>query len=108
MLDGLEQAGLLSEARFAEQYVRQRGAKGYGPVRIRAELQQRGIAPSEIQRALAEAEVPWEEQLHRLIQRKYGHPLPSDRQELARVQRALHQRGFTEAMIRQALAGGEA
>jgi regulatory protein len=103
VLDGLEQAGLLSEARFAEQYVRQRSAKGYGPARIRAEMQQRGLAPAEIQQALAQAEVVWEDGLRRLVEHKYG-DLPADPKALARVQRSLLQRGFPEAMIRRVLA----
>ena len=97
----------MSEARFAEQYVRQRSAKGYGPLRIRAELQQRGLDGAAIDRALEAAEVEWEGLLLGLIQRKYGLPLPAHRHERARIQRALQQRGFSEELIRQALKGGK-
>jgi len=41
VLDQLESAGWLDDRRFAEVYARQRREAGYGPVRIRAELEQR-------------------------------------------------------------------
>ena len=43
MLDELEQENLLSDARYTEAYIRQRGARGYGPDRIRQELRQKGV-----------------------------------------------------------------
>ena len=36
--------GLLSDLRFADAYARGRYERGFGPVRIRAELQERGVA----------------------------------------------------------------
>ena len=38
--------GLLSDARFAEAFVNSRFQRGSGPQKIRAELRERGIAPS--------------------------------------------------------------
>ncbi len=43
-LSALVDDGLLSDARYAESYVRSRMGKGFGPVRIREELRQRGVA----------------------------------------------------------------
>ncbi len=42
-LDRLEDQGLLSESRFAEAFVRQRQLRGSGPLKIRAELRQKGL-----------------------------------------------------------------
>ena len=42
-IDELLQDGLLSDERFAESYLQSRKIRGYGPVRIRNELKQRGI-----------------------------------------------------------------
>ena len=43
IIEELVADGLQSDERFAESFVRARTQKAYGPVRIRAELQQRGI-----------------------------------------------------------------
>jgi len=105
VLNRLEAQGLLSEARFGEQYVRQRSAKGYGPLRIRAELQQRGLDEAQLDQCLRDAEIDWEALLQQVIARKFPGPLPADRREQARIQRALYQRGFSDELIRRALKG---
>ena len=46
LLDSIKELvddGLLSDERFAESYFQSRKNKGYGPLRIRNELKQRGI-----------------------------------------------------------------
>src|SRR5688572_19606170 len=58
-LAALERSGALREARFTESFVRSRVARGQGPQRIRAELAQRGIADTEIDDALREADIDW-------------------------------------------------
>ncbi|HEX5842944.1 MAG TPA: regulatory protein RecX, partial [Pseudomonas sp.] len=45
-LDRLAEEGLLSEARYMEAFVGYRARAGYGPLRIREELTQRGLARS--------------------------------------------------------------
>ena len=42
-LSDLNRSGWLSDERFVEAFVRVRSERGYGPVRIRAELRERGI-----------------------------------------------------------------
>ena len=42
VIDGLEQDGLLSDERFAESYFQSRKRRGFGPLRIKNELIQRG------------------------------------------------------------------
>ena len=39
---------LLSEERFTGQFVRQHAARGHGPVRIRMDLRERGVADADI------------------------------------------------------------
>jgi regulatory protein len=45
--------GYLDDAAFARHWVEARGARGYGPGRLRAELRARGVAPALIEAALA-------------------------------------------------------
>ena len=42
-LDRLEEKNLLSDSRFAEEYVQARRKKGFGPIKISAELEKRGV-----------------------------------------------------------------
>lgn len=105
VLDGLQGQGLISDSRFAEGYVRQRVAKGYGPLRIRAELAERGIDGAEAGLALEGAEVDWSERLQRVAQGRFGDAPAADSRELGRRGRFLAQRGFPTAMIRRYLDG---
>ena len=43
VIEGLEQDGLLSDERFAESYFQSRKRRGFGPLRIKNELIQRGV-----------------------------------------------------------------
>ena len=52
-LDRLAEEGLLSEARYLEAFVSYRARSGYGPLRIREELTQRGLARSDVEQACA-------------------------------------------------------
>ena len=45
-LDKLEGKNLLSDSRFAEEYVQARRKKGFGPIKISAELEKRGVNES--------------------------------------------------------------
>jgi hypothetical protein len=54
VLDALEARGLLSEERFAEQFVRSRRNRGQGPRRIREELRRRGIGDAAATEALGQ------------------------------------------------------
>src|SRR5690606_29880490 len=53
-LDRLAEEGLLSESRYLESYIASRARAGYGPLRIREELAQRGLPREAIEQALGE------------------------------------------------------
>ena len=59
VLQRLEEHGLLSEERFVEQYIAMRKRKGYGPVRIRQELRERGINDIMIHEWVDERDDEW-------------------------------------------------
>jgi len=99
VLAGLEQQGLLSDARFVEGYVEERLRKGFGPLRIRAELKERGIEAGRIDLALELGEELWMETLTRAHDKKFGKESPNGRAELARRARFLEYRGFTAAQV---------
>jgi len=100
VVDELAGQDLQSDQRFAESYVRQRAARAYGPVRIRAELGERGINRALIARAL-EAKAPdWFAIAATWYERRYGSEPPADLKEKSRRQQALARRGFASEHFR--------
>ena len=59
-LDRLEEKNLLSDSRFAEEYVQARRKKGFGPIKISAELEKRGVNESLISNEIDKFD-DWEE-----------------------------------------------
>lgn len=106
VLDRLVEEGLLSETRYLESFVRMRANAGYGPLRIREELAQRGLAREDIEQALRESGFDWAEQLRAVWMRKFYGELPSDQRERARQGRFLSYRGYSLDMIGRLLRGG--
>ena len=104
-LDRLAEEGLLSESRYLETFVASRARSGYGPMRIREELAQRGLSRPAIEQALSEAEVDWGEQLRELWQRKFAGQIPEDMCEKAKQARFLAYRGFSQEQIGRLLRG---
>ena len=106
-LDRLTDNNLLSESRYLESYISYRARSGYGPLRIREELNQRGLARSDIEEALRECGFNWQEQLEDTWRRKFSGQLPEDARERARQGRFLSYRGYPLDMIGRLLSGRE-
>ena len=106
-LDRLEADGLLNESRYLECYVSSRVRAGYGPLRIREELAQRGLPRDAIESALREARVDWLAQLHDLWQRKFSGRLPSEAKERAQQGRFLSYRGYPLDMVGRLLRNAD-
>jgi len=98
---------LQSDARYTEAYLRQRSEKGYGPMRIRAELRERGIddglIAQEFRRAEAAGEVDWFEVAAVAHAKKYGGRGIEDMKDRAKRTRFLQYRGFGHEQIAAAL-----
>ncbi len=84
----------IDDGHFAQRYLAGRSRKGYGPQRIRQELQQKGVSREYIDAALAASETDWEAQAQEIAEKKFGSPLPEGFPEKAKVQRFLLYRGF--------------
>lgn len=102
-LSDLESRGLLSDERFAEEYVRYRYNRGYGPLRIRAELRDRGVDDHIADPWLRDPELNWTEAAREARLKRFGAAAINDREQRLRVQRFLNNRGFTTEQIRAAL-----
>lgn len=104
-LDWLLEHGLQSDERFACSYVRSKALAGYGPVRIRMELSQKGVAEKWVQAAFeaCEQEVDWSEQVDQLIDKKTRTLDITNPKEKNKVLGFLQRRGFNLDQIYQGL-----
>ena len=107
VVEGLAAQRLLSENRFVEQFIRQHAGRGHGPVRIRVELRERGVADGEIEEGLAAAAEDWAHIARETRRKRFGLSPPGDYRERARQARFLQYRGFSAEQVRAALGPGE-
>ena len=106
-LDRLTEEGLLLESRYLESYISYRAGSGYGPLRIREELNQRGLPRGDVEQALRECGFNWQEKLEDTWRRKFSGQMPFDAKERARQGRFLSYRGYPLEMIGRLLSGRE-
>lgn len=98
-LAALAREGLADNGRFCEAFIASRIRKGQGPIRIRAELLERGIEGETIARCLPDAH-DWRGLAREVRARRFGDRPPGDYRERARQSRFLEYRGFTAEHIR--------
>jgi regulatory protein len=99
----LETERLLSDDRFMESLVQARRNRGYGPLRIQKELQEKGVAPEAIANWLDATSREWVDDIRRVQRKKFGGRIPRSYAERARQARFLQYRGFTYDQIQQLL-----
>jgi len=106
-LDALAEQGLQSDARFAESFLRSRVFRGQGPMKIRLEMERRGLGREEVRDAFAASEQAGEADWFALaceaLSRRFTGPGDTPR-ERARRERFLAGRGFDFDQVRHALA----
>ena len=96
-----------SDDRFTEIYVHSRVEKGFGPIRIRMELRERGVIEELISRHLDDSTINWRSHIKRVREKKFGNALPADHMNRAKQSRFLQQRGFDSSLIRYTLQAGD-
>jgi regulatory protein len=107
VLEKLTSRRLLSNDRYAASRVRHRAQSGQGPVRIRAELRQQGVADEVIDREIAAVDLDWDRLAVEVRRRRFGSAPPRSRAERAKQARFLQYRGFSADQIRAALGGSD-
>lgn len=103
VLDEFHDKKLQSDERFCDAYTRMRLRLGFGPERIRMELEQKKIADELIGYCLDQYHDEFYEAARAAWQKKFKQ-VASDYKEKAKQQRFLQYRGFTHDMIRQIIA----
>ncbi|SRR5579883_1585345 len=99
VLEQLAQEGLLSNQRFIENYIHFRTNKGYGPLRIRNELLERGISEDSIEHLLQISDNAWFIHARQVWQKKFKNQVPQDIKTRLQHMRFLQHRGFTLEQI---------
>jgi len=90
----LKQGGWLSDERFAEAYIRMRQLKGFGPIRIAMELNERGVDECIVDEYLHADDEAWQQTLVQQYQKKYRNKAIVDYSDKAKRIRFLQYRGF--------------
>lgn len=100
VIDSLLEQNYLCDKRFCEAYIRARSRKGFGSIRIRQELNEKGVGSTFVETALKESDVNWVE-LARTVRVKKYRCEPQDYKERAKHQGFLRYRGFDSDAIQR-------
>lgn len=101
-LDRLADERLQDDGRFTEAYIRYRIGRGYGPVRIRTELRERGVDSALADGVFEALEIDWTARVEAAWRKKFDNPATNFR-EHAKQARFLQYRGFTADQISRVL-----
>lgn len=94
-LQRLADENLQSNTRFAESYCRQRALRGFGPLRVRQEMRDRGLTDLEIVEAFEVVGVDWNVIAAAAFAKKFGQRGCDDLKEKSRRARFMQYRGFS-------------
>jgi regulatory protein len=101
VIDVLAEQGWQSNPRFAESYARYRIKKGYGPIKIAFELQQRGIEDTHVDPVALDLADSWDDIIDSVYLKKFTDDKDLVNKEWLKRTRFLQQRGFNHEMISQ-------
>ena len=99
ILDDFSERGLVSDARFAEQFIHS-NQKKFGNIKLAYALREKGVS-SEVAQALLSGNKSSELDAARIVWRRKFREPPKDAAEKAKQMRFLQSRGFTSETIRK-------
>ncbi len=99
----LAEEGLQSDERYTESYVHMRRNRGYGPLKIKLELQQRGVSSELVEAYVEFNDKIWLETARLAYEKKFAGKLLETAKERAKRMRFLQSRGFTGDIIQKTL-----
>lgn len=100
----LGEEGLLSDERYAEMLSRTRFNRGFGPVRVRAELRSQGVDDETIAQYAKLDEETLLQQARAALEKRFGGMRADDQKSRAQQVRFLAYKGFPSEVIFRALA----
>ena len=99
VIDELRENKYQSDERFTETYVRARSNRGFGPIKIKAELKAKGISASLIQEYLDQGAALWFDSAKNQYLKKFGDTTIQDYSAWTKRARFLQGRGFNMEQI---------
>ena len=99
VLDKLSEQHFLDDDRVVSLLLQGYARKGYGPLRIKQEMRQKGFAETLVEHHFAELDVDWFEKAAEVRSKKFGDEIPTDFKEKGKQIRYLQYRGFFGDMI---------
>ena len=93
--------GLQSDERYTESYVHMRRKRGYGPLKIKLELQQRGIPAELVDTYIVFTDEVWLETACQAYEKKFAGKVLDTANERVKRMRFLQSRGFTGDIIKK-------
>ena len=103
----LAQEGLQSDRRFVESFVQSRIGQGKGPLRIHADLGQRGVPAGLVDEVLEQVGEDWYARAREARVKKFGRSRPAEFKDKARQMRFLQYRGFEPDQVQAAVSAYE-
>jgi regulatory protein len=99
VIDDLLEKKYLSDERFTEVYIRSRGNRGFGPIKIEAELKSKGVSNNLIQDHLDKGAALWFDNAKAQYQKKYADSPINDYSAWTKRANFMQSRGFTMEQI---------
>ena len=94
-----------SNRRYAESRARSMVTRGAGPMKIRGDLQQRGVEEADIETALEELDLDWFQLAREVRIKKFGRAQAYDYTQRMKQMQFLRYRGFAMEQIEFAVSG---
>jgi len=107
LLEILIDEGLQSDDRYAESYVHMRRKRGYGPLKIKQELQQRGVSSELVDTHVEFNDEIWLNTAFQAYAKKFTKKEIGTANERAKRMRFLQTRGFTGDIIQKTFTNFE-
>jgi regulatory protein len=99
VIEVLQQDNLQSDNRFVESLVNSRINAGFGPIKIRHELRQKGVADGLVGDYFSNLEVDWPSSMSEQRIKKFGASIPFEYKEKMKQARFLQNRGFSPESV---------
>lgn len=90
----LADEGLQSDLRYAQSMLYSKAQRGFGPMRLQADLQAAGVDEAIVAQAMADLDTDWQEQARQARHKRFGPEKPTDYKVRAKQMRFLQRRGF--------------
>ena len=107
VIERLQGERLLSDERFVESLITARRRRGIGPLRVRQDLERKGIPSDTVERWLNPNGSEWAELLREVWRKKFRAKQPKTQVERAKQARFLQSRGFSFDQIQRLFNGRE-